>query len=159
MNKRKIIVAVIILLIDQITKMLAEGLDNDIVIIKNYFSLSYAQNTGAAWSFLSGKVSLLIILTIIMLLLVYKISHSFKERKLIDIAFGLLYGGILGNLIDRTFFGYVRDFISVRIINYNFPIFNIADSAIVIAVIFLIYDTLLGGKENGSISRRRKTNR
>ena len=52
MNKRKIIVAIIVLLIDQITKMLAEGLSKDIVIIKNYFSLSYAQNTGAAWSFL-----------------------------------------------------------------------------------------------------------
>ena len=94
-----------------------------------------------------------------MLILVYKLSHSYKPKKLIDLSFGLLYGGILGNLIDRTFFGYVRDFISVRIINYNFPIFNIADSAIVIAVIFLLYDTLFGGNKNATISRRRKTNR
>ena len=158
MNKRKIIVAVIVLLIDQITKVLAESLTSDITIIPGYFSLSYAQNTGAAWSFLSGKVTFLILLTIVMLLLVYKLSHSFKDNKINDIAFGLLYGGILGNLIDRTFFGYVRDFISVRIINYNFPIFNIADSAIVIAVLFLIYDTLFGGNKDDSSSRRRKKN-
>ncbi len=159
MNKKKIIVAIIVLIIDQLTKMLMEDVSNDIVIIKDYFTLSYAQNTGAAWSFLAGKTTVLIIITIAMLILVYKLSHSYKENELIDLSFGLLYGGILGNLIDRTFFGYVRDFISVRIINYNFPIFNIADSAIVIAVVFLLYDTVFGGKKNDSISRRRKTNR
>ena len=63
---------------------------------------------------------------------------TFKNNTRNHIAFGLVYGGIIGNFIDRIFIGYVRDFIDVRIINYHYPVFNIADSAIVIGIILLI---------------------
>ena len=157
MNKRKLIISVIALVIDQITKLLVQTYNARISIIDNFFSIRYFQNTGAAWSILEGKTTLLVAVSLIMLLFVYSMMFSFDEDKLSDTAFGLLFGGILGNLIDRIFYGFVRDFIAVRIFSYNYPIFNIADAAIVIGVILLIIATIKGDIKNGNSSKRRRS--
>ena len=157
MNKRKLIISVIALVIDQITKLLVQTYNARISIIDNFFSIRYFQNTGAAWSILEGKTTLLVAVSLIMLVFVYSMMFSFDEDKLSDTAFGLLFGGILGNLIDRIFYGFVRDFIAVRIFSYNYPIFNIADAAIVIGVILLIIATIKGDIKNGNSSKRRRS--
>ena len=63
-------------------------------------------------------------------------------------------GGIIGNLLDRVLFGYVRDFFNFYIIGYDFPVFNVADIFIVLGVFILIISILKGEDSNGSNSRK-----
>lgn len=147
MNKKMVIIGVVILIIDQILKSIIQIYDVHVVLIKNVFSISYYQNIGAAWSILEGQQVLLIILSIIMLLLVYNMSFSYKSNIINNLGFGLLIGGIFGNLIDRILFAYVRDFIDITLFNYAFPVFNIADMAIVIGVIIILISTFKGDKK------------
>lgn len=157
MNKKKITISIIVLIIDQILKLLVQTFSTNISMIKNFFAITYYQNTGAAWSILEGQQVLLILVAVVMLVVVYSMMFSFEENKLTNFAFGVLFGGIVGNLIDRILFGYVRDFIAFTIFGYHFPIFNIADVAIVVGVILLIIDTIKGEIKNGNRSRRKLT--
>lgn len=144
MNKKKFGISLIVLIIDQILKLLVQTFETNVSIIKNLFAISYYQNTGAAWSILEGEQLLLIIISLVMIVIVYSMMFSFEENKLTNIAFGILFGGIIGNLIDRVLFGYVRDFIAITIFGYHFPIFNIADIGIVLGVFLLIIETVKG---------------
>lgn len=150
MNKNKVIISVIFLIIDQITKSLVQLYDVNINVINHFFRINYTQNTGAAWSILQGKQTLLIVISLVMLVLVFNMMYSYEENKLNNTAFGLLIGGILGNLVDRIFYGFVRDFFEFNIFNYNFPIFNVADIAIVMGVILVLISTMKGCKPNGN---------
>lgn len=156
MNKQKLIIGLFVLIIDQILKGIIETLTKSYVIIDKVFSIKFVTNTGAAFSILENNILLLIVVSISVLILVYNLSFSFKSDKLTNITFGLLYGGILGNLIDRVFYGYVRDFISIG----KFPVFNIADIAIVIGIILLVILSIKGeflirrGEKNEDKSRR-----
>lgn len=144
MNRKIVIIGIIALVIDQITKSLMQIYDVHFNIINGFLRLNYIQNTGAAWSILEGKQYLLIGISIVMLILVYNMSFSYDNNRLNNITFGLLFGGIIGNLIDRVFYGIVRDFIDINIFGYDFPVFNIADMAIVFGVIILLIGTLKG---------------
>lgn len=144
MNRKIVIIGIIALVIDQITKSLMQIYDVHFNIINGFLGLNYIQNTGAAWSILEGRQYLLIGISIVMLVLVYNMSFSYDNNKLNNITFGLLFGGIIGNLIDRIFYGFVRDFIDINIFGYDFPVFNIADIAIVFGVIILLIGTLKG---------------
>lgn len=156
MNKKKLIISIVVLFIDQITKSMIQAYNTNIDILDNLFGLHYYQNTGAAWSILEGKQTILILITIGVLVLVYNMMFSFEEDRLNNFAFGLLFGGILGNLIDRVFYGFVRDFIDIVIVGYDFPVFNIADMAIVIGIFLVIVSTLKGELKNGIDSRRKR---
>lgn len=154
MNKKIFVTGVGVLLLDQITKILVTTYidpNSSIAIIKNFFSLVNISNTGAAFSFLEGRTVFLVGLTLLLLAVLFKMIPSFKNNIVNDIAFGLLFGGILGNLGDRMFLGSVRDFLKFKIFDYNFPVFNLADAAIVISVIYLIINILKGsGKDETS---------
>ena len=76
--------------------------------------------------------------------------YSFKKNRRNNIAFGLILGGIFGNLIDRILKGYVIDFLDFKIFNYDYPVFNIADIAIVVGVILLGYAILRKEDKCGS---------
>ena len=157
MNNKKICITFIVLLIDQILKAIISASDIYIEIINNFFYIYYASNQGAAFSILSGHNIILSVLTITISLLIYHIMYSYKDNKLNNFAFGILFGGILGNFLDRIFVGFVRDFISFKIGNYYFPTFNIADMAIVIGVILIIISTIIEERnKNGNKSRRSK---
>lgn len=120
-------------------------------IINNFFYFTYAHNTGVAWGMLAGHLWLFIIVAIVsaVFMVIYFRRTSNKE---ILTRFGLVltFAGMAGNLIDRLVYGYVRDFIDVVIFNYNFPIFNIADMAVVIGVglivLEIIFEEYLHGK-------------
>ncbi len=144
MNKKIVIIGIIALVIDQITKSVMQIYDVHFDIISNFLSFNYLQNTGAAWSILEGKQYLLIGISIVMLILVYNMSFSYENRLWSNISFGFLFGGIIGNLFDRVLYGFVRDFIDINLFGYNYPVFNIADIAIVLGVLILLVSTFKG---------------
>lgn len=113
-------------------------LGNSIDIIKNFLRISYVKNTGAAFSILDGNTLLVTIIGIVIIIMIIWYLYKNKVNKMIDkIGYSLILGGSIGNLFDRVCYGYVRDFINIQIGEYNYPIFNLADSFIVIGVILL----------------------
>lgn len=148
-----ILITMLIVVIDQISKELINiylRLNESIKIINNFFYITNAHNEGAAWSILSGNTLILIIVTFISIYLINKYTKEYK-----GIFKYILYGGIIGNLIDRIFYGYVRDFIDFRIFNYNYPVFNISDICIFIGI-FILVIKIVKDEKNGSTSRRYK---
>ena len=152
-----IIISIILLCIDQISKLLVVNLltkTDSIAIIKNFFYLTYINNDGAAFSILVGKRILLILVAILVIIILIRyIKKNNIQNKLEIISLALIIGGSLGNLMDRVVRGYVIDFLDFKIFNYNFPIFNLADTFIVIGVILLLLKELR--KENNLDSRNK----
>ena len=105
--------------------------------IPGFFKFLYTQNTGAAWSMFSGStVALIIISVIVIALLGVYVFASKTKNPLFYVSLGLIVGGAIGNLIDRIFLGYVRDFIKLEFM--NFPIFNTADCFLTVGVVCLV---------------------
>ncbi len=148
---RKIVsTSIIVLIIDQLLKLVIKlnlkELES-IVIIPKFFSITLAYNSGAAWSILANERFFLIIISIIFLTLIYYyIKNNESVNKYESIGYGVLIGGILGNLIDRITLGYVVDYLSFNIFNYNYPIFNFADICIVVSIFFLVLGEVIGWK-------------
>ena len=146
------LISVIILVgIDQITKHWAASALSDnrsIPIIDNALELYYAENIGAAFSFLSGRQLFFKILTPIILIGIGYIFMRIPEGKRyipLNIITVLLISGAIGNYIDRLLYSYVRDFIYFSLI--NFPIFNVADIYVTTSVIAMILFHLFYYKE------------
>lgn len=138
------IVAIIALILDQITKYLIvinfDNVGDTLPLWQDIFHLTYVQNTGAAFSFFQGGASWLRWLSLLVSLGLMIFAWREKLSKIEQLAYGFILAGALGNGIDRFLFGYVVDFIDFRLI--NFPVFNIADMCINIGIIFLIYATI-----------------
>jgi len=125
--KKLLIISLILIFFDQITKFI---FTNKYYTIGN-FGIYYAENTGAAFSILQGMNLLFLIISIIVIIaIIYYYKRLPYKLPLI-----LLLAGTTGNLIDRIFFHYVRDFIMISV----WPIFNLADSFNTIGVLLLIY--------------------
>ena len=137
-----LIVAIVILIIDQLTKKIITAIMNigdSYEVIPHFLNITSHRNNGAAWGILSGKMGFFYIITIIILavLIIFYIKET-KYNAFMQVAISLLFAGALGNFIDRLFNGEVVDFIDTNIFGYDFPIFNIADSSLTIGVIFVI---------------------
>ena len=142
------IISLIVIIIDRILKVLVTNnfvLDARNKIIDGFFYITNCHNEGAAFSLFSGNVLFLIFITLIVLFLIYRTINKENVNKIGILAYGLLLGGILGNLYDRIFYGYVIDYLDFVIFKFNFAIFNLADAAIVIGAILLI---LFEGSDN-----------
>lgn len=141
MRKKIIIFTIILLLLDQISKILVMNLLNfgdSIKIIPSFFYLTRVENDGAALNILSGNTILLITISLAALLYVLKLLKDLKIVKKIQlITYTLLLSGIIGNILDRIIYGKVIDFIDIYIFSYNFPVFNLADTFIVLGTILL----------------------
>lgn len=155
MKKKYIILLSFIgVILDRISKIIV--INNLTLYVKNkvinkFFYLTYVRNNGAAWSILSGNRVFLILITFIALFIIIKYIISDTNNKKIDnISYGLVLGGIIGNLIDRIFLGYVVDFFDFYIFGYNYPVFNIADILIVVGVILLMVSYIRGEKNENS---------
>ncbi|MBP0724834.1 signal peptidase II [Bacillus sp. RG28] len=144
------IIALIAILIDQITKyivMKTMNLGDSIEIIPNLFYITSHRNKGAAWGILQDKMYFFYLITIVFVIaVVYFIQKQAKGDKLLGISLGLVLGGAIGNFIDRLFRHEVVDFIHVYTFGYDFPVFNIADSSLCIGVILMIIITLMEDK-------------
>lgn len=140
MKKKIIIFSIFLLLVDVITKYLINKYFNLMEtkeIISNFFSVTKVYNYGASWNILSGYRIILIIITVIILIMLFYYQTKFKVNTRNTIAFSLVYSGIIGNLIDRVFHGYVIDFLDFNIFGYNYPVFNFADICIVCGIVLL----------------------
>jgi len=131
-----------------ITKLVIFG--ESITIINNFLNITYVKNTGAAWSILNNNTLIVTIISIIIIsfLVWYIYINSKNNNKFEKIGYSLVLGGALGNLFDRLVYGYVIDFIDINIFNYDYPIFNLADTFIVIGVI-LLFISMWRDKKDG----------
>ena len=139
-------ISLISFFVDRIIKILIISLNiGRISIINSFFAITPAFNYGAAWSILYGKRIFLILISILILVSIYFLFIRNKKLNTYEeVTYGLLLGGIFGNLVDRIIYGYVIDYLDFNIFGYNFPIFNLADSLIVISICMLIIDLFRG---------------
>ena len=151
-NRRIAAIAAVVFGLDQLTKyfvlqLLGKGQEK--VIIDGFFKFVHWGNTGAAWSLFRGNNELLAIIALVALLVLFLSRHHFESGTLLgQIAFGLIFGGIAGNLTDRLLpsrrevidfiYFYLKQRESGEI---GFPAFNIADSGICIGVALVFWVT------------------
>lgn len=157
MRKKSIIIAFFICLYDQIIKYVINTNFSDeriVCVIKRFFYINKVHNTGAAWSMFDGNRFFLIIVSVLAFVFLVWLERDFTKNNKISIAFGLIYGGLFGNLIDRIFYGYVTDYFKIVIGSYNYPVFNLADVAIVGGFIILIYCIIKGEVKNDNKSTK-----
>jgi signal peptidase II len=106
-----------------------------VTVIDGFFYIIHVGNTGAAWSLFSGQTTLLALLAVLTLGGIYYWRQILELKKgAVQLAFGLLCGGIIGNLLDRLVHGHVIDFIDLHFGDYIYPTFNVADMGICIGV-------------------------
>ena len=141
------LLCLVLVILDQLTKQIVVSLFalGESMVINSYLSWTYIQNTGAAFSILSGggaiqKAFLLgvsLFVSAMVMVWIHK-TPAIRRQRL----FGqfLLLSGALGNLLDRAQYGYVVDFIDVHYQNYYWPVFNVADCLIFIGVILLLFE-------------------
>ena len=131
-------IALLIVLLDQLTKFLIKQnfqLNESVPIINNVFHMTYITNTGSAFGLFRGFNVFFVMFSVIVIIAVFYYIEKIKNNeRMLQLSAGLLLGGTIGNLIDRLFHGFVIDFLDFRV----WPVFNIADSAVTISVIFLI---------------------
>jgi signal peptidase II len=142
-----LLLGLVILFLDQLTKQWIRSsytYGDSHPIIEGLFNLVYVRNDGAAWNILSGHSIILILVSVVVLVLLIIYRRSFLQEQFSHkILLGLMVGGIVGNLIDRIRFGWVTDFLDFHIGTHHWPAFNVADSAICIAVALYIITNML----------------
>jgi signal peptidase II len=162
-NWRIINLALAIIVFDQLTKLAVLkylGFAEEKVIVDGFFKLVHWGNTGAAWSMFSGNNGVLAVVAIAALVVLFFTRHHFNIHTLGgQVSLGLIFGGIVGNLIDRLRVGHVVDFLYFYVYRRDgqvagFPAFNVADSAICVGVGLLF---LLSWQNDGDKSRAGET--
>ena len=146
------VIAAAVILLDRVTKLWVVSHINtghSIVVIPKVFRLSHVLNTGAAFSMFEGSTSPLMVrnflvgFSIVAVLVVVALLWKMGRRvTLTSFALALILGGAIGNLFDRIHLHYVVDFLAVRIWRYDWPDFNVADSAIVVGACLLLLEML-----------------
>lgn len=141
-----------------VSQHIAEG--NEIVVVQHVFAISHVQNPGAAFSMFSysphpDRVRWMltlfsVLVAIVILIILLRIG---RRATLAGVSLALILGGAIGNAWDRVAYGTVVDFLQVHIVNYHWPDFNVADSAIVIGGILLLIDSLRPRKQDQNESQ------
>lgn len=142
---------------DQITKIMIDHtlqLNSGYTIIDNFFYFRYTHNAGAAWGIFQGKLNFFFLVSIVATIgIIYYFIQSKNYQKMTRFGLVLVFSGMVGNLIDRIAFGYVRDFIDFIIFGYDYPIFNVADMAIVIGMFLVIIEVVIEEYKAWKISK------
>lgn len=148
--------ALVVFILDQVSKWFIVKripLGEERPVLGDFFIITSHRNRGAAFGILQNQRWFFIVITLIVVIgILWYIRRTIRERKvLLSFALSLLLGGAIGNFIDRALFGEVVDFLQFtfdfslfgKAIYYIYPIFNLADSAIVIGVILIFLESLL----------------
>ncbi len=138
-----------VFLSDQLTKtLIIKNIpDDQFFRINSYFYIVHFKNQGAAFSFLSDaggwqRYFLSIVAAIASVFIIFMIKKH-KNELYTALGLSLILGGALGNLFDRLFLGHVTDFLYFHFNDYYWPAFNVADSAITIGVVIMIYESII----------------
>lgn len=136
---------------------------DSIQVIEGFFYIVHIGNEGAAWGMLSGYSGWLALFAVLALYFIYKIRHTLElNRPIMQLAFGLLIGGILGNLVDRILHGHVIDFLDFHfpfsipwvMPTGRYPSFNIADCGIVIGVFLYMGVSFMNPDQKEKIEKK-----
>ena len=154
-------ISVLVVVFDQLSKTIVAtnmAVGESIVIIEHILSFTFVKNEGAAWGILANHRWIFLVLTAIAIIVIPIITYKFREfGYFFGVSMALIWGGAIGNMIDRLFSGKVVDFIEVTFIDY--PVFNIADSCVVVGGIMLfIYLVFINKTLFKSDSKKKKTN-
>jgi len=145
-----------VILLDQVTKwIILERLDlyHAIPVVPGLFNITHVQNPGGAFGFLAQQSPMVrgIVFLLMSFLAVCLIFWFYRKtpstHRWLAVGFALIFGGAIGNLIDRVRFGRVVDFLDFYIGTWHWPAFNIADAAISLGAFLLLLDAFQGGKE------------
>ncbi len=151
-DKLIIVISLFFVLIDQIVKLVVinnMNLNQSIVVINNFFSISYVRNIGAAFGLFAGKQILLIIVTMIFIYFLIDYILKIKKKDVFKIIyFSMILSGAIGNLIDRIFRGFVIDYLDFKLLFYDFPVFNLADILIVVGMLLFLLEIIIKGDIN-----------
>ena len=135
------IIVTSVILLDQATKFLALRflqLNTPVPLIKNFLNLTLVHNRGAAFGFFQNQLLLFVLVSFFAIgLILYNLKNK-TNSIILKLSLGLILGGAIGNLIDRLRFGFVIDFLDLRV----WPVFNLADSVITIAALVLSWELL-----------------
>lgn len=149
--------SLLVIVLDHLTKYMASTMLTYYkpLAVMPLFNLTLMHNTGAAFSFLSSASGwqrwfFAIIAIGVSIFLVIWLRRLTTQEKVQAIALALILGGAIGNVIDRIWLGYVVDFLDFYYNNWHFPAFNIADSAITIGAVLIIYDSFFGAASKAS---------
>ena len=135
-------IAILIIILDQIIKYLfcnTMELGESIILLPQFFSFTLVKNTGVAFSLFAGSQIPLIILAILVVIILFIWIQKQTLTPFNILSYGLLYGGIIGNLIDRIIRHGVVDYLDFTILGYPFPIFNLADICVVCGAFLLTF--------------------
>jgi signal peptidase II len=147
-----IVIAFLIVILDLISKQwIFNHLDfGSALVITPFFNIVHFQNTGAAFSFLSESSGwqryFFIVVSMIAIVIIIRLIRERLKQPLLCLALAFILGGAIGNLCDRSFYGFVIDFIYVHYEAYYWPAFNVADSFISIGVALILYDAFKNKK-------------
>lgn len=158
--KKITILALCCVVLDQFVKWIITHMIDfmeQVFVIPDFFYITYVRNYGAAWSILDGNRAFFIFMAFFCLALIYYffIYHQKLSKREI-LGYGLLIGGIIGNLIDRMILGYVVDYIGLIFFGYHYPVFNIADVCIVGSVFIILYHLWKERNSDGTDNHRQR---
>ncbi len=142
-RKHWLILSIVLMAVDQALKALLG--QTNLILIPEILALRGTRNTGAAFSMLSDSPLLVVLLSIALLIALLMFAGKMLSHRLMALSLCMIFGGALGNLVDRLFRGYVVDYIEVLFI--NFPVFNFADILITIGAFLLALAVLCMPKE------------
>lgn len=148
----------LLLVADQLTKQLVisnMALHESIELLP-FFNLTYVRNYGAAFSFLSDaggwqRWFFTVIAVVVSIVIAVWLSRVKADQLKLSLALSLVLAGAIGNLIDRSIYGYVIDFFHLYYQNWHYPAFNIADSAICIGAALLIWDSFSAERSKSGV--------
>jgi len=162
------IIAGLVVVLDQVTKfVIYHGLPlyDEIVVVPHFFSIVHYHNPGGAFGIFAGTENgfrhiFFLVVSIMALGLVFYFYRSTpKTHRFLSTGFALIFGGAIGNLVDRFRFGQVIDFLDVYVNGWHWPAFNVADSAITIGISIFVYHLLFGKMPDAILSKRQRENK
>ena len=161
-NKKVYVIALLAFIVDFISKLVISNLlieNQSIRVINNFFYITYAKNTGVAFSMLEGNVVFIVVMTVMIMFFLIKYINSKKFNVFESVTYGMIIGGAVGNLFDRLIHSYVIDFFDFYIFGYDAPIFNIADIFIVVGIGLVLVSSFkeeIGVKNEVSCRKKRE---
>lgn len=145
----------LVVALDQLSKIWVSGslAMYETIPVVPMFNITLAHNTGAAFSFLAHadgwqRWFFVAIAIVVSVAIVIWLTRLQSEQKWVAVALALVLGGALGNLWDRVYLGYVVDFLDVYYNQWHWPAFNIADSAICVGAVILVWDSIFSNEHN-----------